>query len=283
MSLAITAAQRDALYDQILDRLSGIGDIEVAIQSENYDAAERIGREYSDDLRLLLDDLGIGDGDGEPVELTAPPEVLRRILPDCVSWPRATQPAWRRSGSRPARRWSEIASSPRHVRPSWPISTAPRPAAGRAALTVAMSFLPRLRQSCRSDALRGHPSSVGAAGALQGQDSRLVLNRLFLSGILATDPQVDEGRNGDPVTLLLIAFPAPDAKDTQERMETASCEVEVPSSVAERHSKKLRAGESIFVTGQLTGGGGVIATEIHSGPAPEQRAGRGDPLDRSRS
>jgi hypothetical protein len=81
MGHTITAAQRDALYDQILDRLSGIGDIEVAIQAENYDDAERIGREYSDDLRLLLDDLGIGDGNGDPVELTAPPEVLRRVLP----------------------------------------------------------------------------------------------------------------------------------------------------------------------------------------------------------
>lgn len=81
MSHTITAAQRDALYDQILDRLSGIGDIELAIQAEDYGAAERIGREYSDDLRLLLDDLGVGAGDGEPVELTAPPELLRRALP----------------------------------------------------------------------------------------------------------------------------------------------------------------------------------------------------------
>jgi hypothetical protein len=81
MPLKITAAHRDALYDQILDRLSGIGDIEVAIQAENYDAAERIGREYSDGLRLLLDDLGIGDGDGAPLELTTAPEVLRRVLP----------------------------------------------------------------------------------------------------------------------------------------------------------------------------------------------------------
>jgi hypothetical protein len=78
MGPTVTAAQRDALYDQILDRLSGIGDIEVAIRAENYDAAERIGREYSDDLRLLLDDLGVGDGGGGPVELTVPPEVLRR-------------------------------------------------------------------------------------------------------------------------------------------------------------------------------------------------------------
>jgi hypothetical protein len=81
MNLTITAAQWDALYDQILDRLSGIGDIELAIQSQKYDDAERIGRDYSDDLRLLLDDLGIGEGDGEPVELTTDPDVLRRVLP----------------------------------------------------------------------------------------------------------------------------------------------------------------------------------------------------------
>jgi hypothetical protein len=81
MNLTITASQRDALYDQILDRLSGIGDIEVAIRSENYSDAERLGREYSDDLRLLLDDLGLGEGSGEPVDLTSPPEVLRRVLP----------------------------------------------------------------------------------------------------------------------------------------------------------------------------------------------------------
>jgi hypothetical protein len=81
MSPTISAAQRDALYDQILDRLSGIGDIEIAIEAENYGAAERLGREYSDDLRLLLDDLGFGDGAEGAVELTTPPCVLRRVLP----------------------------------------------------------------------------------------------------------------------------------------------------------------------------------------------------------
>ena len=42
--LDFTPEQRDALYDQILDRLSGIGDIEVAIRSQNYEAAERLDR-----------------------------------------------------------------------------------------------------------------------------------------------------------------------------------------------------------------------------------------------
>ena len=81
MGLTITAEQRDALYDQVLDRLSGIGDIEIAIDVEDYDRAERLGREFSDDLRLLLDDLGIGEGTGEPVELSSSPVVLRRVLP----------------------------------------------------------------------------------------------------------------------------------------------------------------------------------------------------------
>jgi hypothetical protein len=122
--------------------------------------------------------------------------------------------------------------------------------------------------SAAADALWGHPSLAGAAGALQGRDPRLVLNRLFLSGVLVADPQGDEGRDGEPVTLLLIAFPAPDTRDAEERVETASCEVEVPGPVAERYGTRLRAGDSIFVTGQLSGGGGVIATEIHSGPSP---------------
>jgi hypothetical protein len=80
MSRTITAAQRDAVYDQLLDRLSGIGDIELAIQSENYDAAKRLVREYADDLQLL-ENLGFGDQHRKPVELTAPPEALRRTLP----------------------------------------------------------------------------------------------------------------------------------------------------------------------------------------------------------
>jgi hypothetical protein len=81
MSLTITAEQRDALYDQVLDRLSGIGDIEIAIGVKDYDTAERLGREFSDDLRLLLDDLGLGESNGEPVALSSPPEVLLRVLP----------------------------------------------------------------------------------------------------------------------------------------------------------------------------------------------------------
>lgn len=77
----ITAGQRDALYGQILDRLSGIGDVWLAASTGNYGTADRLGREYSDELRLVADDLGWGDGPGEAtIELTAPPDVLRRVF-----------------------------------------------------------------------------------------------------------------------------------------------------------------------------------------------------------
>lgn len=81
MTVMISSAQRDALYDRILDRLSGIGDVWLAASTENYGTADRLGREYSDDLRLILDDLGWGDRPGTAaIELTTPPDVLRRVF-----------------------------------------------------------------------------------------------------------------------------------------------------------------------------------------------------------
>jgi hypothetical protein len=79
--ITITSEQRDALYGQIIDRLSGIGDIWHAVAAKNWAAAERLAREFSDDLRLVLDDLGWDDGPGgETIELTTPPDVLRRVF-----------------------------------------------------------------------------------------------------------------------------------------------------------------------------------------------------------
>ena len=80
MTITITAEERDDLYDQILIRLSGIGDVWIALEAKNYELADRLGREYSDDLRLVLDDLGWGEGSGESLELTTPAEVLRRVF-----------------------------------------------------------------------------------------------------------------------------------------------------------------------------------------------------------
>jgi hypothetical protein len=95
---------------------------------------------------------------------------------------------------------------------------------------------------------------------------------VFLSAVLVADPLKDVGRDGEPVTLLLVAFPAPDTPETREYSEAASCEVEVPEHVAEPRRGELRAGVAILITGLLSGGGGVIATEIRLGPELERAA-----------
>jgi hypothetical protein len=80
MTPTISAEQGGALYDQIVGRLSGIGDIWIAFAAEDYEAAERLGRQYSDELRILSEDLGWGRHPEGPIELSAPPDVLGRAL-----------------------------------------------------------------------------------------------------------------------------------------------------------------------------------------------------------
>jgi hypothetical protein len=81
VTVTITHAQRDALYDRILDRLSGIEDIWLAASTGEYETADRLGREYTDELRLVLDDLGWGAGPRvETLELATAPDVLRRVF-----------------------------------------------------------------------------------------------------------------------------------------------------------------------------------------------------------
>jgi len=78
------AAQRDALYDEVLTHLSGIDGLWLAIERGDFAAADRLGREFSDDLTLILEDLGWGDqssDESEAVELTTETDVLLRVLP----------------------------------------------------------------------------------------------------------------------------------------------------------------------------------------------------------
>jgi hypothetical protein len=81
MCASISAEQRDALYELTLDQLSGIGGGESAPVTEEEIGVQVLGQECSDDLRLLLDDLGVGHGNGGPVQLISNPDALRRTLP----------------------------------------------------------------------------------------------------------------------------------------------------------------------------------------------------------
>jgi len=80
VSVRISAAERNALYDQVYVRLSGVDNLWRVVQGGDWDAAERLAREYSDELRLVLEGLGWGETLDEAVELTTPPDVLRRVL-----------------------------------------------------------------------------------------------------------------------------------------------------------------------------------------------------------
>jgi hypothetical protein len=82
-------------------------------------------------------------------------------------------------------------------------------------------------------------------------------NVALLSGTIVEEPLRDKGREGDPITVLLVSFDAPDEKERQ-----ALCEVEVPDEIADEQRPQLRVGRRLVVLGRLTGAGGLWATAI---------------------
>lgn len=123
-----------------------------------------------------------------------------------------------------------------------------------------MSFLPhRLRQACQP-IKRGVPlGGEGRRAELRLPDPDEEANLALISGTIVEEPLEDKSRDGDPVTVLLVSFDAPDEK---ARRAVAVCEVEIPDEIADKQRKQLRAGKRLVVLGQLTGAGGVWATAI---------------------
>ena len=81
MAPEITGEQRDALYEEIVTRLSGIDAVFRVVINGEFEAAQRLARDFADDLQLLVADLGWGERTDRPaIELTSPPDVLRRVL-----------------------------------------------------------------------------------------------------------------------------------------------------------------------------------------------------------
>jgi hypothetical protein len=78
--LTITRAQRDAIYEMVVNHLTAIGDVWISVDRHEFATAKRMGREFREDLRLL-EDLGWAETiDGETVALTVPPGELTRTL-----------------------------------------------------------------------------------------------------------------------------------------------------------------------------------------------------------
>ncbi len=72
--------QRDVLYMSITARLTGVNDVCIEYQHDNFEAAQQLSGEFSDDLRVLHDDLGWGGTPAESIQLKAPHDVWKRTL-----------------------------------------------------------------------------------------------------------------------------------------------------------------------------------------------------------
>ena len=79
-SVAIGREQRDAIYADVVNHLSGVGDIYEKLDVGDVPYAQRLRREFEDDLRLL-DDLGWAEQEpDESFDLTQAPDELERTV-----------------------------------------------------------------------------------------------------------------------------------------------------------------------------------------------------------
>jgi hypothetical protein len=84
VTATITKDQRDGLYELVRHHLYSIDDLWIAFgRSRDYATAERLGIEFGEDFRLLVDIGWAADDDRKSFELTMPPldliELLRRL------------------------------------------------------------------------------------------------------------------------------------------------------------------------------------------------------------
>lgn len=55
MSFTLTFEERETLYEQALDRRSGISDALLALRREDYEETDRLARSFADDMILIVD------------------------------------------------------------------------------------------------------------------------------------------------------------------------------------------------------------------------------------
>lgn len=78
--LTITRAERDAIYEIVIPRLTAIGDVWLCVKRGEFADAKKMGREFAEELRLL-EDLGWSETiDRDTVMLTVPADELARTV-----------------------------------------------------------------------------------------------------------------------------------------------------------------------------------------------------------
>jgi hypothetical protein len=78
-TVTINGVQREVFYELVLDHLSGIADLSLAVEKGDFATAERLGIEFGEDLRLMQD-LGWDREPRKDADLTMPPEDLAEAL-----------------------------------------------------------------------------------------------------------------------------------------------------------------------------------------------------------
>jgi hypothetical protein len=79
--IKINGEQRSALYSQVRNHLSALGDVFLAMECDRDSVtAERLGREFSQDFRLLEDIGWAKEDDRDRIELTMHPGDLAPLL-----------------------------------------------------------------------------------------------------------------------------------------------------------------------------------------------------------
>jgi hypothetical protein len=78
--IAIDRQQREAIYEEVINHLSGLGDVHINLRRGDLATARRLRGEFEEDLRLL-DDLGWAENErAESFELTMPNDELARVI-----------------------------------------------------------------------------------------------------------------------------------------------------------------------------------------------------------
>jgi hypothetical protein len=73
-----------------------------------------------------------------------------------------------------------------------------------------MRFVRRVRQTCQAFKDDGAAASDGLPSGLRLPDPDEEANAALLSGTIVDEPVRDRSRDGDPVTVVLVSFDAPD-------------------------------------------------------------------------
>lgn len=128
----------------------------------------------------------------------------------------------------------------------------------------------------------GHRAGAAARRRLRFPESTPPgLNHSIVTGTLIDEPRLARSPTDEPIVLLEVEFSVADPERPELLWTWASCQIEVPDTLADRHEiRKLRRGDSILAAGQLSNRwtaepgytgkrDAIVAALVHAGLPPD--------------